>query len=280
MTPGEPIDAAGRLVTEPPAAPRAGPRERVDPVPPPRQPNRKVLIGAVAAGLIVLVGLGAFFVVRGGGDDDPLAVDDVSDTTNPPSTRPNLPREETAPSRFTTTTRPWATSTTTTSIGTPVELTPAGVTASATDVNGTDDCQPPNNTSFPASNLFDGDNATAWRVNGNGQGAVITVDFDGPTHLTKGGLVPGYAKRDPCSGVDRFPQSYRIATVTYLFDDGSSVTQRFTDAPTMQSIPLDVTTSRVTVTIAGVEEPLFPVGSDQRREKTAISEMQFFGVPQ
>lgn len=269
--PGEPIETAGAAL----AAPRP-PDPRFPGVPNNRKP---ILIGAAVAAVVIVIGVAAFVLFGSGGDDEVSADGDHGGATEtiavPTTTRPTLPREEsTLPRRSTTTTR----LPTTSYAGPPVELTPYGATASATDANGTDECTPPNNTAFPASNLFDGDVSTAWRVNGNGTGATVTVDLGETVALSNIGLIPGYAKRDPCSGVDRFPQGYRIASVTYTFDDGSVEQQSFADSPTMQSIPVDVTTSRVLVTITGVREPRFPVGSEERREKTAISEMSFFGT--
>ncbi len=269
--PGEPIETTG--------APLTAPRTPDPPVSSAPNNRKPVLIGAAIAAAVIVIGVAAFLLFGSGGDDEVSADGDnggAAETIDAPTTaRPTLPREEsTLPRRSTTTTR----LPTTSYAGPPVELTPYGATASATDANGTDECTPPNNTSFPVSNLFDGDTSTAWRVNGNGTGTTITVDFGETVSLSTVGLIPGYAKRDPCSGVDRFPQGYRIASVTYTFDDGSVEQQSFSDSPTLQTIPVDVDTRRVLVTIGGVREPRFPVGSEERREKTAISEMAFTGT--
>lgn len=50
------------------------------------------------------------------------------------------------------------------------------------------------------------------------------------------GLVPGYAKTDPASGVDRYAENNRITRVRWTFPDGTSVVQRLDGSPTNRSM--------------------------------------------
>jgi hypothetical protein len=85
------------------------------------------------------------------------------------------------------------------------------------------------------------------------------------------GILPGYAKVDPCDGVDRFAQNRRPTTVTWTFDDGSTVTQQLVDTPEMQWIAVDATSSQVALHIDGVT-------ADPERDFTAVSEVAVHGV--
>src|SRR5205823_4102509 len=59
---------------------------------------------------------------------------------------------------------------------------------------------------YQPSNVIDGDVETAWRTPGDGNGESVTLIFDNPVDVVKIGLIPGYAKTDPQTGVDRFFQ--------------------------------------------------------------------------
>ncbi len=75
------------------------------------------------------------------------------------------------------------------------------------------------------------------------RGQRLTFTFDATTHLTSVGLIGGYVKVDPLTGVDRFPQNHRVRQVRWTFSDGSTVTQDLADSRDLQSIPVDVTTT-------------------------------------
>jgi hypothetical protein len=79
--------------------------------------------------------------------------------------------------------------------------------------------------SYAPANVYDGDLTTAWRCNGDGAGAVLTLELPEQTEIGEVGLVPGYAKTDPRSGVDRYAENNRITKVRWTFDDGTSVDQ-------------------------------------------------------
>ena len=123
---------------------------------------------------------------------------------------------------------------------------------------------------YGAANLTDSTADTAWRMPGDATGLALTFHLDGPRRVRSLGVLPGYAKVDPCDGVDRWPENRRPVTVTWIFDDGSSVSQPLGDEPTTQWAAADVTTSTVTLRIDGVT-------ADPVRDFTAISEVAIEG---
>ena len=81
-------------------------------------------------------------------------------------------------------------------------------------------------TTYDARNAIDGNPATAWRpTEGDGVGQELVLRLPASTTVASVGLVPGYAKTDPATGVDRFAQNRTIARVSWTFDDGTSVQQ-------------------------------------------------------
>jgi hypothetical protein len=84
----------------------------------------------------------------------------------------------------------------------------ATATASATTPDSVDAAGSP--ISYSAGNITDGDAQTAWRAEGDGRGVTLTLTLPSPVHLTRVGLIPGYAKVDPSNGVDRFPENRRV----------------------------------------------------------------------
>jgi hypothetical protein len=247
VAPGEP---------EPPAAGRGagvGHGPVVRPAVPviPQAPRRKSLAGiGLVAALVVLV-----LVVVGLMRD---RTSSAGSTPTSPTTAPALPVSssvEPAPTTFVD-----------------VRVTPAGVTVPATAATGEDDAQRP--VSYTQMNLFDGDPSTCWRMDGDGTGRTITIDLGAPTTVTAVGLIPGYAKRDPTTGVDRFSQNRRVVTVSWAADDGATTTQALADSPTMQTVStassMPSATRYLRLTIGGVT-------SDGGRDYTAISEIEVTG---
>jgi hypothetical protein len=146
--------------------------------------------------------------------------------------------------------------TTTTAPPQPVRsLTIASVAAPAEAPNGQDACQPAHVTSFAASNLNDGDVETGWRMPGDATGQELTITLDGTRNIRQVGLVPGYAKVDPCDYTDRFVQNRRVLAVTWIFDDGTTVSQDLREAPEMQPIGVTATSTTVRLRIDAVTEP-------------------------
>jgi len=152
----------------------------------------------------------------------------------------------------------------------PVQLRPAAVEATGVagpSVDGAGDA-----VTFEPSNVVDGRPDTAWRVDGDGVGHTLTFRFDRTVHILAIGLLPGYAKVDPVSGTDRFPQNRRVTTATYHFDSSPPAGVRFTDAPELQWLEVGADTTEVVVEITGSTEAA-------ERDYTAIAEVQFTGWP-
>ena len=126
---------------------------------------------------------------------------------------------------------------------------------------------------YEASQMGDGNPATAWRMAGDATGETITVTLTEPGVVTRVGLVNGYAKQ--VAGVDWYPNNRRIVAVTWGFDDGSSIEQTFAEQPAVQRLKVPpVETATVTITITAVTPP--GAGS-LGRDYTAISEVSVTG---
>jgi hypothetical protein len=83
------------------------------------------------------------------------------------------------------------------------------------------------------------------------------------------GLVPGYAKTDPASGVDRYAENNRITRVRWTLSDGVSIVQRLDPDPTSRAVQLlrvpPTQTDTITLEILGVRRG--------PRNTTAISQI-------
>jgi hypothetical protein len=126
---------------------------------------------------------------------------------------------------------------------------------------------------YEASQLTDGNPTTAWRMAGDASGQSITLTLAEPGVVYRVGLVNGYSKQ--VAGVDWYPNNRRILTVTWGFDDGTSVEQTFAERPGIQRLKVPpVETGTVTITITSVTPP----GSGNLgRDYTAISEVAITG---
>ncbi|TYL46156.1 hypothetical protein FXB39_14650 [Nocardioides sp. BGMRC 2183] len=149
---------------------------------------------------------------------------------------------------------------------------------SSVEVPGTagdsEDARTGETVTFDAENLTDDDATTAWRIAGDATGADLVIDFAGPVELREIGLINGYAKSYP--GYDGYRVNRRVLSVTWTFDDGTSVEQELSEQDTMQMIPIDaVSTEQVVLTLDEVSAPgAGPSGKDF----TAISDLRFGGV--
>jgi hypothetical protein len=148
------------------------------------------------------------------------------------------------------------------------ELRPVGVTADSTSPPSLDDSGRP--VAYDAANVVDGRADTAWRTAGDASTQSLHFDFGRPVHLATVGLIPGYAKTDASTGVDRFLQNRRIASVAWTADDGYSIVQDFRDQRTLQTVAYDRTTTSLTLTILRTTAP-------GDRDFTALSEVEFTG---
>lgn len=126
---------------------------------------------------------------------------------------------------------------------------------------------------YEASQMGDGNPATAWRTAGDATGQTITVTLPEPGVVTRVGLVNGYAKK--VAGVDWYPNNRRTVAVTWGFDDGTTVEQTFAERPGMQRLKVPpVETAAVTLTFTAVTPP---GAGNLGRDYTAISEVSITG---
>jgi hypothetical protein len=127
-------------------------------------------------------------------------------------------------------------------------------------------------TLYDAQFAQDGDPATTWRVRGDGSGQAVTFTLPSRSRLTEVGVVPGYVKIDPCGSANRFLQMRRLVKVRWLFDAGEVIQELDPDRPEMQTIPVDVVASTVTLEIVEVTgNPVI--------DFTPVSEVSFVGAP-
>jgi hypothetical protein len=181
---------------------------------------------------------------------------------------------ERQPKATTTTPAPTTTVPTTTPGATTVPPAPAPVQATVVASAGTGPAQNGcgQSTSYDASNVLDGNKATAWRTQGDGTGQSLQFTLARPTHLTQVGLIPGYDKIDDCTHADRFAQMRKITGVTWTFANGSSVKQTFTGDRQLQAMNVDVVTATVTLEITGTTPP-------NGLDYSPISEVALVGYP-
>jgi hypothetical protein len=145
-------------------------------------------------------------------------------------------------------------------------------------------CQAPQSTDgagdvvvYTPEQMSDGKMNTAWRCNGNGVGQVVTFGFPAGTTIAQVGLVNGYAKVDPASGVQRYGEYRRITAVTWTFANGTAFQQSLNDGvETVQKLSIPAQSGdQVTLTIEATTEP----GSTApARDAVLISEV-VFGSP-
>jgi serine/threonine protein kinase len=211
-------------------------RRALEPIPPAPPSSRSTRPLAIAAAVVLVAAIAAAAAFVIGGNDS---------TTPPPSRSPSGPN---APL-----------------IRTGVQVTATHTAPSSTDAAG-------NVVTYLPGNVIDGDVRTAWRTPGNGRGESLTLLFDTPIQIVRIGLIPGYAKTDPETGVNRFEQNRIITQVRYVMPGSPSVTQTFRPAPVPQFVRVGATTSRITVEILGTTAP---GGLDY----TAISEIYVYGFP-
>ena len=239
-----------------------------DPPPPRRSPGVGLWIGA-AAGLVLVLVLGAFLLLSGGsGDDSPSA-----------SATPIVPKAQ-------HTSKPPPTTAATSSA--PPSATTTGPTGSPADVAGLSRAIAPSHApagvdfsgqpvTFVAPNMVDGVVETCWRTPGDATGMILTFRLERSTTITKVGLINGYAKTAFSGGrqYDWYEGDRRVLSVDWIFDDGTTVSQPLFETRDMQTRTIPpVTTSTVQVRITAVSPPGRGPAS---RNDTAISEVSLVG---
>jgi hypothetical protein len=135
-----------------------------------------------------------------------------------------------------------------------------------------------NRTSYDASNMLDGDPTTSWQMPGDGTDTVLTFTLADRTHLTRVGLVNGYAKTGEQGGasVDWYAGNRRVLEVEWLFDDGSSVKQDLRQTKELQTVDVDVTAKTVRLRLVEVSAP---GKGPAARNMTPVSEVGLTGTP-
>jgi hypothetical protein len=262
--PPAPYDAARGQA---PAAPQA----YLTPDPVRRRPGPGLWIGAAAVLLSVLV-IGGFLLLHGGGSGDGAS----SSPPIVPKSHPSGSAGSSEPSSSPSSASSASASPSTQVKGPPTNVAgfaqasaprhaPAGVDFTGHPVT------------YVAANLVDGRNDTCWRVAGDGTGTELTFHLDQPTRLSRVGLVNGYSKI-AYSGqrpFDWYRGNRRVLSVQWLFDDGSSVTQRLGFDRALQQIAIKPVTTRVVrLRITSVSPP----GKGRAaRNDTAVSEVLLLG---
>lgn len=130
-----------------------------------------------------------------------------------------------------------------------------------------------NPVTYEPARAHDADLSTAWRCAGSGVGQRLTLLLPEGAGVAEVGLVPGYAKTDPVSGVDRYAENNRITRVRWHFADGSSVVQRIDGDPADRSMR----TMRVPVAEGGRVVLEILESAPGRRDTIAISEVRVAG---
>jgi hypothetical protein len=132
-----------------------------------------------------------------------------------------------------------------------------------------------NRVGYPANHTLDPDPGTAWRCDGPGRGVTLTFNLAQRQTIAAVGLVPGYAKTDPFSGVDRYAENRRIAHVRWTFG-GGWVDQRLDTTASNRSLQMlrvpPVPSKRVTLTILD--------SAEGRRNTVAVSTVRLAGPSQ
>ncbi len=256
VAPAAPPTAAPQA--PPPAAPVAPPPRRREPI--------GLWIGAAAV-LVVVMLLGAYLLLHGTGGSSSSATPPLIPTTHH---------------------TPAATHTKATHSPSPSATTSQAPHGPAVDVAGLARASAPAHApaavdfaghpvTYLAANMVDGAADTCWRRTGNATGTVLTFRLDRPTQITKVGLINGYAKTAYSHGraYDWYQGDRRVLAVEWIFDNGSRVSQTFSDTRAMQTKQVPpVTTSTVRVLITAVSPPGRGPAS---RNNTAISEVSLVG---
>ena len=146
----------------------------------------------------------------------------------------------------------------------------ANVVVPAVAPDGADNAGNP--VTYRAANLTDGDPTTAWRMPGRATGEDVVLSWPQARTVTEVGLVNGYAKTDDVGDDDRYRQNRRVLEVTWIFDDGTEITQELAETPEPQMLSLDAPVSTFAVRIH-IER----VSRSGGRDFTALGEVSIVG---
>lgn len=123
--------------------------------------------------------------------------------------------------------------------------------------------------------MTDGRWDTAWRVQGNGIGESLVLEFDRPIRVDEIQVLPGYAKLDPADGTDRFWQNRRVSRVRFEFSDGTQTTAQFIELAQLQGQRIEPSVVTTFVRIV-IEDTTAPAQVDGR-DYAPISEVVVIG---
>jgi serine/threonine-protein kinase len=157
-----------------------------------------------------------------------------------------------------------------------ISLVPSGARASATSAPNIDSQGNP--VSYDAANAIDGRRDTAWRVDGDGSGQSLQIEFASDVSIAKIGVIAGYDKVDPFDNTDRFAQNRVVQRVRLEFSDGTSQEATFAQQREMQfvQLPQPVRTRWVRLVIVNTYPPL---QAEDTRDFTPVSEVVVQGAP-
>jgi hypothetical protein len=225
--------------------------------------GRAWIAWVVGAAVLVAVVVVLLEVLGGdGGDGDQTAADPATSASSAPADETPEGTEETVPE---TPEAPQG-------VGKRLELATAasfavpGTAPPTTDFDGT-------LVAYEANQMHDGIPSTTWRTAGDATGQTIMITLAKRAVVSRVGLINGYAKK--VAGVDWYPNNRRILSVTWGFENGTTVEQTFAEQPAMQLLKVPpVQTGTITITIGSVTPPgSGPLG----RDYTAISEVSITG---
>lgn len=239
-----------------------------------------VLIGFSVLFLVAAIGVLGWVLVSSGGNDEVVATGQDDEPANPQKATleaPTKPDAESGGDNDADTTD--VTLADTTVAAAPIEVTPERIDVSFQRPAVDSIICTGEPLAYSGEQLIDGDENFGWGASmGDAAGATADMRFAGPVKLATVGLTPGYTRLAPrskagCQTVVAFPYNRFVQAVRWTFDDGSSIDQSFEQLPELQTMPVDVTTSSVKLTILSTTRP---PGAD---DETVISEAAFTGTP-
>lgn len=128
---------------------------------------------------------------------------------------------------------------------------------------------------YPASNVIDGETATAWREEMS-DGLWIEVELPQPLLVTQIAIVGGYDKIDPYNGSDRWRQNHRPRHVRVYLDPTPEGVHELADTREWQEIEIEPQRAQwVRLEIVDTYPPL-----EGSRTYVAISEIRVIGYQQ
>jgi hypothetical protein len=178
---------------------------------------------------------------------------------------------------------------TTTAAPTTAAVPAAGTVTALAPIAADADCQAPSATDdggrpvdYGSQQLIDGQPGTGWRCDGTAVGRSVTFTFASTAQIAEVGLLNGYPKVDPTSGVQRYGEYRRVTSVTWAFPGGASFTQVLADGvQTVQTMRIPAQqASQVTMTIDATTAPgVATTAPGARHDALVVGEATFAQLP-